>query len=96
MRWVFHSLLIISALSLCGCAGFSLDFSRENTPHYRHFASINTGGKDNPSSIDIRKRNQMIQAEKLLYQEGKFSASAVAGRHRQQRWTSGLYLNYEF
>lgn len=96
MRCCLTFWLSTIVLLLAGCSNFSVTIDKQKTPHYRHYATISSGDEDDSTSFDIRKRNRSIQAEKLLYKEGQFSASAIAGRHRQQRWMSGLYLSYEF
>jgi hypothetical protein len=95
MRNAFTVCLLCVLLS--GCSGWNVSLSDNTNAHFRTLANLTPEQGDKEAlAFDIRKRPQSIMAGKTLYQNGDFSVSANAGRHRQYRWMAGLTFDYAF
>jgi hypothetical protein len=89
---------LLFLLTACGSGWDITTPAIKKTSHFRTLASLTpaSGADKGVYSFEIRKRNKAIMAEKVLYQNGDFSASLIGGRHKKYRWMTGLGLNYNF
>jgi hypothetical protein len=87
-------ILSLVILSLTGCSSLNVTLSDEKTNKYRTFASIDPSFTD--QDFEIRKRDRNIMAETTLFKQDDWSAQWMAGRHREQKWMTGVVLRYEF
>ena len=92
-RLILLPSLLILGLSACG---ISIDVSKEKTPHYRTFADIDYNPNEDDSNVYIRKRYKTVMAEKTLFKGEKSTASLALGRHRDHKWMTGLFWQYQF
>jgi len=81
---------------LTACSNLDLKLNRQETAHYRNYATIQTSSGEEPVELNFRKRDRALQIENEFYTNGNFHATLTAGRHRDQRWMGGMFMRYEF